>query len=100
MKKLACIMLVSLSLLTGCLTVGNSKLTDQSRIDAIIENKTTADEVVALLGQPGSAKTEASGDKIWDYDWALVSGLGVHQRKAINLRIRKGVVIAKDVSGK
>lgn len=102
MKKIIFIAFM-LSLLTGCIsqTYGNNKLNDQTLIDTIVEKKTTSDEVLKLLGQPGEAKTDANGDKLWTYQYGRVTAFGgVTEKKIVSLRVRNGVVIAKDLSGK
>lgn len=99
MKRFTCVVLASMSLLTGCLSVGSTKIVEQGVLESIVENKTTSTEVFSLLGSPGTARSEVSGDRIWEYNYSQVSGFGVHQSKVVNLRIRNGVVIAKDISG-
>lgn len=97
-QKLIYVVMITVALaLGGCVTMGNEGIKDPSKLALIIENKTTDTQARAILGDPSDARTEANGDKIWTYEMAtgMVFGTNV---KSVVLRIRKGVVIAKDES--
>lgn len=103
MKKIStCIILVLLSVLSGCAsTSGNSGLQDGSAAK-IIEGKTTIAEVKTLLGEPANAMTDEKGGKIWSYYWSQskvypVPGFNNVETKTLNVRFNKGgIVVAKD----
>jgi len=65
------IAIISLGLLSGCATVGNDKLKDESKqsIAAKITNgKTTMSEVRAMLGTPMNTNYTDGGLEIWTYE--------------------------------
>lgn len=88
-----------ISVLSGCAAIGNSALENPALLNSIVANKTTATEVLAKLGQPNNAETEANGDKVWSYYLATGNAFSGSHSKNMILRIRKGLVIAKDVGG-
>lgn len=58
---------------SGCTTVGSTQLgsIEKSEISQkIIKNKSTMDEVVAIIGNPTSSKIDANNKEIWVYDFS------------------------------
>lgn len=70
------IIVISLSLLSGCATVGNDSLKDENKqtlSSKIFEGKTTMQEVKSMLGSPMNTSFTDSGLEVWTYEISQMS---------------------------
>lgn len=70
MKKIIISILVSISLLSGCVSVGSNrdKINMEYAYKNIKKNKTTKDEVIALFGHPDDILELKGNKEIWTYN--------------------------------
>ena len=65
MKKTVKIFAATL-ILSGCVTSGNQRLTDEAAVAQVKEGMTQA-QVRALVGEPSSVTTLGNGEVVWGY---------------------------------
>jgi hypothetical protein len=109
MNRIALLMFISLLLCPSCIhhQTEMGKKIDQSKVDQIVEGKTTESEVIALLGEPQRATEAPNGIKILGYQYyqsQMYSGFIPGQTKGditsqmLMLWLKNGVVVRKSGS--
>jgi len=91
MKKFAVpatVLALSVALLSGCASVGNETLREESEASVskkIIEGKTTKAEVRAMFGSPTKTTFTDGGLEVWNYEFSNVSGDAINYVPILNL---------------
>lgn len=74
MKSLR-VLLLSISLIAGCATVGNKF--DVKQVDSFQPGVTTKEDAIAKLGKPRAVSTRADGSQVVQWIYAQGTALGV-----------------------
>jgi hypothetical protein len=109
MNRIALLMFISLLLCSSCIhhQTEMGKKIDHSKVDQIVEGKTTESEAVALLGEPQRITEAPNGIKILAYQYyrsQMYSGFIPGQTKGditsqmLMLWVKNGVVLKKSGS--
>ena len=87
-KTLPFLLLSSVLLLSGCATMGNQALKNESELTVrskIVENKTTKDDVRKTFGSPDESSFTDNGKEIWKYEFANIKADAVNYIPIVNL---------------
>jgi hypothetical protein len=87
-KSLSFLLLSSVFILSGCATMGNQALKNESEATVqskIIENKTTKAEIRKTFGSPDETSFTDNGKEIWKYEFAKIKADAVNYIPIVNL---------------
>lgn len=86
-KSLSLLLLSSVLVISGCATMGNQVLKNESEATVqskIIENKTTKSEVRKTFGSPDETSFTDNGKEIWKYEFANIKADAVNYIPVVN----------------